>query len=142
MTNHWDPGTNSVSAKSIKEDRRYTADHEWAKLEDDGTYTVGVTTFAVDKLGDITLVGFDVEPGDIIQSGNVFGTIESVKTLSDLYCPVTGEIVAINEELEDNPELVNESTWEDGWLIRVKPESPDSHDTISPEEYAEVIGND
>ncbi|MHC1627952.1 MAG: glycine cleavage system protein GcvH [Candidatus Nezhaarchaeales archaeon] len=142
MTNPWDPGTNSVSAKTIKEDRLYTSDHEWAKLEDDGTYTIGITAFAVDQLGDITLVGFDIDPGDHVESGNTFGTIESVKTLSDLFCPVTGEIVAINEELEESPELVNDSVWEDGWLIRIKPDSETSHDTISPEEYAKVIGND
>lgn len=141
MKNHWDPGTNSVNAKSIKEDRRYTSDHEWAKLEEDGTYTIGITTFAVNQLGDITLVGFDVQPGQAIQSGNSFGTIESVKTLSDLYSPVTGKVIAVNEELEDNPELVNESAWDDGWLIKVKPDSENYHDTISPEEYKKVIAD-
>ena len=105
-----------------------------------GTYSDFSPMEFVDENGKI--VGFDIDPGDHVESGNAFGTIESVKTLSDLYSPVTGEIVAINEELEDSPELVNDSVWDDGWLVRIKPDSETSHDTISPEEYAKVIGDD
>lgn len=131
-----------MESKEVLEDRLYTTDHEWAKKNDDGTYTIGITAFAIGSLGDVTLVQFDVDPGDSVESGNAFGTVESVKTLSDLYSPVTGTIVSINNELEDNPELVNDSVWEDGWLIIVKPESEDSHDTISPEEYKKHISNE
>jgi glycine cleavage system H protein len=103
----------------IKDDRKYTKEHEWAQTESD-TVIVGVSAFAVDQLGDITLVNFDVAPGDRVEAGKVFGTIESVKTLSDLYSPLSGEVVAINDALEGSPELVNEDCWGQGWLIKIR----------------------
>jgi glycine cleavage system H protein len=101
-------------------DRRYTSDHEWAKTEDDGI-TIGVSTFAVEQLGDITLVSIDASPGDQLVAGNAFGSIESVKTLSDLLAPISGTLVAINSDLEDAPELVNEDCYNKGWMIKIKP---------------------
>lgn len=98
-------------------DRRYTEDHEWAKAN--GDVVVGVTAHAVDQLGDITLVSIDVAVGDEVEQSKAFGTIESVKTLSDLMSPVTGKVTAINTALEDTPELVNESCYDKGWLIKV-----------------------
>lgn len=108
-----------MPATEIKADRKYTKDHEWAQLED-GVLTVGITKFAVDQLGDITLVDIDAGEGDPIEAGKAFGTIESVKTLSDLFAPVSGEIVAVNGELEDTPELVNEDCWGSGWMLKIK----------------------
>jgi glycine cleavage system H protein len=97
---------------------KYTKDHEWAKTA--GTeVTVGITAFAVEQLGDITLVNIDVKVGDDVVEGKTFGTIESVKTLSDLFAPVSGKIVKINVELETKPELVNEDPYEKGWMVTI-----------------------
>jgi glycine cleavage system H protein len=112
-----------AGATDIKEDRRYTKDHEWA-LEKAGELTVGITAFAVDQLGDVTLVNIDVKPGDTVTAGKTFGTIESVKTLSDLYAPVTGKILRVNKALEDKPELVNEDCWGEGWMVVIQPSAP------------------
>jgi glycine cleavage system H protein len=107
-------------ATDVKDDRRYTKDHEWAE-EKAGELVVGITAFAVDQLGDITLVNIDVKPGDTVTEGKAFGTIESVKTLSDLFAPVTGKVVRVNKTLEDKPELVNEDCWGAGWMIAIQP---------------------
>ena len=107
-------------AKEVKNDRKYTRDHEWAR-QDGKELVVGITAFAVDQLGDITLVGLDVKVGDTVEAGKTFGTIESVKTLSDLFAPVSGKITRINDKLEDNPELVNEDCWDAGWMVAIEP---------------------
>lgn len=95
---------------------RYTKEHEWTKV-DEKRVTVGITSFAVEQLGDITLVNIDVKVGDQLTAGKAFGTIESVKTLSDLYAPVSGTIVAINKDLDAKPELVNEDPYGKGWMV-------------------------
>ena len=100
-------------------DLRYTKDHEWAKPAA-GEITVGITSFAVEQLGDITLVNLDVKPGDMVTEGKAFGTIESVKTLSDLFAPVTGKVVRVNADLEAKPELVNEDCWK-AWMVAIAP---------------------
>lgn len=104
---------------SIPDNLKYTSDHEWAKVE--GTkVTVGITAFAVEQLGDITLVNFDVKVGDTLSAGKTFGTIESVKTLSDLYAPVSGKVVALNADLGNSPELVNEDCYGKAWMISIE----------------------
>src|SRR5580658_286874 len=95
---------------------RYTKDHEWAKA-DGGDVVVGITSFAVDQLGDITLVNLDVKVGDTVTAGKAFGTIESVKTLSDLFAPLSGKVTRTNAVLETKPELVNEDCWDKAWII-------------------------
>jgi glycine cleavage system H protein len=95
---------------------KYTKDHEWAKVEG-SKLTVGITAFAVEQLGDITLVNLDVKVGDELAAGKAFGTIESVKTLSDLMAPVAGKVVAINKDLDGKPELVNEDCYGKAWMI-------------------------
>jgi glycine cleavage system H protein len=95
---------------------RYTKDHEWAKV-DGNEVVVGITEFAVEQLGDITLVNLDVKVGDALETGKTFGTIESVKTLSDLFAPVSGKVVKHNQELETKPELVNEDCYGKGWMV-------------------------
>jgi len=110
-------------ATDVKDDRRYTKDHEWAR-EQGGELVVGITAFAVDQLGDITLVNLDVKPGDVVTAGKAFGTIESVKTLSDLFAPVSGKVVRVNKALEEKPELVNEDCWGEGWMIAIAPSGP------------------
>ena len=113
------------SPKEVKDDRKYTKDHEWA-LREGGELVVGITAFAVDALGDITLVSLDVKVGDTVQAGKAFGTIESVKTLSDLFAPVSGKITRVNAALEENPELVNEDCWGKGWMVAIATEATPS----------------
>ncbi|HEY8945415.1 MAG TPA: glycine cleavage system protein GcvH [Polyangiaceae bacterium] len=112
-------------AKEVKTDRKYTKDHEWA-LAEGGELVIGITAFAVDQLGDITLVNLDVKPGDSVEAHKAFGTIESVKTLSDLYAPVSGKVTRVNTALENTPELVNEDPWGKGWMIAIAPANPAS----------------
>jgi glycine cleavage system H protein len=107
-----------MSSSDVKTDRRYTNDHEWAK-ESGGEVLVGITAFAVDQLGDITLVNLDVKAGDELVSGKPFGTIESVKTLSDLFAPLSGKVVKVNADLGTKPELVNEDCYGKAWMIVV-----------------------
>jgi glycine cleavage system H protein len=114
-----------MTAKEVKEDRKYTKEHEWAQLDGD-VLTIGITAFAVDQLGDVTLVNFDVGPGDQLEAGKPFGTIESVKTLSDLFAPVSGEVLEINLGLEDEPERVNDDCWGAGWMIKIRCTDPDA----------------
>ena len=91
-----------MSANDVKDDRKYTKDHEWAKREG-SEVLIGITAFAVEQLGDITLVNIDVKPGDAVTANKNFGTIESVKTLSDLLAPISGKITRVNSELENKP---------------------------------------
>jgi glycine cleavage system H protein len=107
-------------ANEVKPDRRYTRDHEWAKSEGQ-EILVGITAFAVSQLGEITLVNYDVKEGEAVASGQVFGTIESVKTLSDLFAPVAGTIRRVNKALEVSPESVNEDCWDKGWMVAITP---------------------
>jgi glycine cleavage system H protein len=109
-----------MGATDTKDDRKYTKEHEWALTEGD-EILVGITAFAVDQLGDITLVGIDVKVGATLAAHAPFGTIESVKTLSDLFAPVSGVITRVNTELEKAPELVNEDPWKKGWMIAIRP---------------------
>ena len=99
-------------------DLKYTNDHEWVKLEDDIAY-VGITDFAQGELGDIVYVEIETL-NDNIEMGEVFGTVEAVKTVSDLFMPISGEIIEINEKLESEPELVNNDPYGDGWMVKIK----------------------
>ncbi|HEY8040991.1 MAG TPA: glycine cleavage system protein GcvH [Polyangiaceae bacterium] len=102
---------------------RYTKDHEWVSASG-GDVAIGITAFAVEQLGDITLVNLDVKVGDEVTVGKAFGTIESVKTLSDLYAPVSGKVTRVNGELTTKPELVNEDCYGKAWMIAVAPSDP------------------
>ena len=115
---------------------RYTKEHEWTKAEAKRV-TVGITAFAVEQLGDITLVNLDVKVGDDVAAGKTFGTIESVKTLSDLYAPVSGKVVEINKELDANPELVNEDPYGKGWMIVFETSEPGAVDQLLDEKAYE-----
>lgn len=101
----------------------YTKDHEWARVDGDSA-VIGITSFAVEQLGDITLVELPEKGKEIVQ-GRVFGTVESVKTVSDLYAPFSGRVVDVNAALEDSPELVNQAPYGDGWMIKVAMTTPD-----------------
>jgi len=101
---------------------KYTKDHEWARVEE-GLVRIGITAYAADQLGDVTLV--DLPPaGTQVQTQEQFGDIESVKTVSEIFAPIGGEIVETNAELETSPELVNESPYESGWMVLIKPSDP------------------
>jgi glycine cleavage system H protein len=110
-------------------DLKYTKDHEWAKIAG-GELTVGITSFAVEQLGDITLVSFDAKVGDTVTAGKAFGTIESVKTLSDLYAPISGKITAINADLDKSPELVNEDCYGKAWMVKIAPSDAKAADAL------------
>jgi len=124
---------------NIPADLKYTKDHEWVKIEGD-QITVGITDFAQSELGDIVYV--EVETLDeTLEAEEVFGTVEAVKTVSDLFLPVAGEIVAFNESLEDEPEKVNTDPYGDGWMIKVKVSDVSSLDSLlSAEDYKAIIG--
>ncbi|HEY1959143.1 MAG TPA: glycine cleavage system protein GcvH [Polyangiaceae bacterium] len=115
-------------------DLLYTSDHEWAKIEGE-RIRVGITKFAVEQLGDITLVTLDVKPGDVVDAGKAFGTIESVKTLSDLFAPVAGKIVEVNAALDKKPELVNEDCY-GAWMVVLEPTDFPPAGLLDPAAYA------
>jgi len=107
-----------ISDLNLPDDVKYTKSHEWAKISD-GIVTIGLNDYAQDQLGEIVFVELP-ETGDTFSQGDEFGSVESVKAVSEIYIPISGEIVEINEDLEDAPELVNESCYDNGWLIKVK----------------------
>lgn len=120
-------------------DRHYTKDHEWA-LSHEGKQRIGVTAYAVDQLGDITLVNIDVKVGATLEAGKAFGTIESVKTLSDLFAPMTGTVTSINAELESKPELINEDCYGKGWMIEIAPSGP-AADLLDAQAYGALLAS-
>jgi glycine cleavage system H protein len=123
----------------VRDGLLYTRDHEWTSTKAEGM-EVGITAFAVDQLGDITLVNIDAKVGDTVTAGKAFGTIESVKTLSDLFSPVNGKIVKINGELENKPELVNEDCYGKGWMIVIQPNDGAEKDKLlSPAAYRDLL---
>ncbi len=118
---------------------KYTNDHEWLKIEGDIAY-VGVTDFAQNELGDIVYIEVDTV-GDSVNEGDVFGTIEAVKTVSDLFIPVNAEIIEFNSALEDAPEKVNEAPYEDGWIVKIKISDMTQIDhLLSADDYKALIG--
>ncbi len=119
---------------------RYTQEHEWVSLEGDGTATIGITDFAQSELGDIVFVELPQEGDKLVQMES-FGTIEAVKTVSDLYAPVTGEVTAVNQQLVDAPTMINESPYDDGWLVKVRLSDPSELERLlTAEQYSEQIG--
>ncbi|MEQ6167849.1 MULTISPECIES: glycine cleavage system protein GcvH [unclassified Ekhidna] len=122
---------------NIPSDLHYTKDHEWVKIDGD-IATVGVTDFAQGELGDIVYVEIETE-GESLEAGDVFGTVEAVKTVSDLFMPVSGEVLEINGELESNPELVNSDPYGEGWMIKIKISDKGDH-LISAEDYKAEVG--
>jgi glycine cleavage system H protein len=120
-------------------DRRYTTEHEWIK-PDGELYVIGITAFAQDQLGDIVYVELP-KVGDQVESGKAFGVIESVKTASDLYAPVSGEVVEVNSDLVDQPQSVNDDPYEAGWIIKIRAADPAEVDQLlTAEQYAEQTG--
>lgn len=125
---------------NLPTDLKYTKDHEWIRIEGD-IATVGVTDFAQGELGDIVYVDVDTED-DTLDIEEVFGTVEAVKTVSDLFMPLSGEVVEFNEQLEDEPELVNTDPYGDGWMIKIKFSNPEElEDLLDAEAYKQGIAS-
>ena len=123
----------------VKENLSYTNDHEWIKIEGN-IASVGITDFAQSELGDIVFI--EVETiGEILNKNEVFGTVEAVKTVSDLFIPVSGKVLEFNNALEDNPELVNDSPYGDGWIVKIEIKNIDEiSDLLDSEAYKSLIG--
>lgn len=123
---------------NIPQDLKYTRDHEWIKIN--GTEAmIGITDFAQNELGDIVYIEIETE-GDVLEKGDVFGTVEAVKTVSDLFMPIDGKIIEINENLESEPEIVNSDPYEKGWMIKVEiSDTTDLSGVLSAEEYKDLI---
>ena len=121
------------------EDLRYTEEHEWLKIEDEAVI-LGITDFAQNSLGDVVFVDLP-EIGTTAEAGDSIGSIESVKTVAELFCPVAGEVIEINEELEDRPELVNSAPYENGWMVKIKVDSSvlTSDKFMDSDAYADFI---
>ena len=120
------------------ENLKYAKSHEWARLEDDGTITVGISDHAQDALGDVVFVELPEMDAEL-ESGGEAGVVESVKAASDIYSPVGGTVIAINNELEDAPELVNDSPYDSGWFFKLKPaNSDDLESLLSVADYARI----
>ena len=123
----------------IRENLKYTKDHEWISIDGD-IATVGITDFAQSELGDIVYVEVDTLDKNL-HKDDVFGSVEAVKTVSDLFIPVSGEILEFNESLNDNPELINQSPYDEGWIIKMKVEdSGQLRELLDSKSYSEIIG--
>jgi glycine cleavage system H protein len=126
---------------SVPKELRYTEEHEWVKVEGDKV-RIGITDFAQSELGDIVFVELP-EVGDEVQANEPFGSVESVKTVSELYAPISGKVVEVNEELDDSPEFVNESPYEKAWMIVVEPsDESELENLMSAEEYEKMISEE
>lgn len=123
---------------NIPDELKYTSDHEWIKLED-GIATIGISDFAQGELGDVVYVELP-ETGDTFEKGASFGSIEAVKAVADLFCPISGEVVEINETLEDEPQVINEDPYGKGWMIKIKAaDVSEFDDLLDADAYNEVI---
>ena len=131
----------SIDELDLPENCRYTQDHEWVRAEGDKV-RVGISDYAQDQLDDIVFVELP-QVGDTFDKGEEFGTVESVKAVSELYMPVGGEVIAINSILEDSPQLVNESPYGQGWMIDVRPTDPTEMDALlTRQAYLEMLGKE
>jgi glycine cleavage system H protein len=120
-------------------DLKYTKDHEWIKSNDDNTATIGITDFAQRELGDIVFVDINTV-GKALSAEEVFGTIEAVKTVSDLFMPVAGKVIAVNEALNKNPELVNNDPYREGWMVKIEISNPEEINSLaSADAYEKMV---
>ncbi|GAA4452661.1 glycine cleavage system protein GcvH [Nibrella saemangeumensis] len=125
---------------NFPEELKYTQDHEWIRIEADGTAVVGITDFAQHELGDIVYLDI-TSVGQTIAKGEVFGTVEAVKTVSDLFMPIDGEVLELNPEVESSPQLVNDDPYGRGWLVRVKPaDGVDEEGLLTVDAYKDLVG--
>lgn len=127
----------------IPGDLKFLKSHEWVRVEDDGSVTVGISDHAQSLLGDLVYVELPAV-GDEVQAGNASAVVESVKAASDVYAPVSGEVISVNEALNDKPETINEDAYGEGWIYVVKPSNlaEESEELLDPDAYAELIEED
>jgi glycine cleavage system H protein len=126
---------------NLPKDFKYSEEHEWVKTEGNQV-RIGITDFAQSELGDIVFVELP-EVGDVIEADEPFGSVESVKTVSELYAPISGKVVAVNEDLEDSPEFVNESPYDKAWMVIIEPSNPSEIEKLmTAEKYEEMIKED
>lgn len=125
-------------SKEIPEELLYTKEHEWARL-DGSVATIGITRYAVEQLGDVTQVDLPKE-GEAVKKDEIFGTIESVKAVSDLFAPLSGTVIKVNDPLGDSPEYVNDDPYDEGWMIQIELSSPDEkQDLLSAAQYQSYL---
>ncbi len=122
---------------NFPENLKYTKDHEWLKIDGDSAI-VGITEFACSELGDIVFIEIETE-GESLVAGDTFGSVEAVKTVSDLFMPISGKVIEINPELENTPEMVNKDPYGEGWLIKVKIEDNTFEDLLSADDYKNLV---
>lgn len=126
----------------IPGDLKFAKSHEWARVEEDGTVTVGISDHAQAQLGDLVYVELP-EVGSSVQAGNGTAVVESVKAASDIYSPVSGEVIAVNNVLSDSPETINEDAFGEGWIFKVKiSDKAELDELLGPDEYAELVENE
>ena len=126
---------------AIPQDLKFTRDHEWARTEADGSITVGISDFAQDQLGDIVFVELPDE-GSSVGQADAFGVVESTKSVSDLISPVGGRVIAVNNDLDDRPEVVNDDAYGEGWMIRIQPDNESElDDLLSAADYETFLGS-
>jgi glycine cleavage system H protein len=138
------PGINyrNITMSDIRKELKYLSSHEWARVEEDGTVTIGITDHAQDALGDVVYVEAP-EIGTRVVLGEEAGVVESVKAASDIYSLVSGEVIAVNEALQDAPETVNSSPYDDGWFFRVKPDDlAELDEALDASDYRELLESD
>ncbi len=127
---------------NLPKDFRYSEEHEWVQVQEDGNIRIGITDFAQSELGDIVFVELP-EEGDTIESDEPFGSVESVKTVSELYAPISGKVLSVNEDLEDSPEYVNDSPYEKAWMVVVEPSEPSQiEELMTAEAYEKMVSED
>lgn len=125
---------------NFPQDLKYSSDHEWVRVEGDFAF-IGITDFAQDQLGDIVYVDITVDEGDEIEAGEVFGSVEAVKTVSDLFMPITGKLVEVNPELDGAPESINTDPYGNGWILKVEiSDASDLDNLMDAEGYQASIG--
>lgn len=122
---------------NVPENLKYTKDHEWIRIDGENAF-IGITDYAQGELGDVVFVEVETE-GEELEKGDVFGTIEAVKTVSDLFMPISGKVLEFNPKLEDEPEMINSDPYGEGWLIKVKPEDGDMDDMLDHTQYKSMI---
>lgn len=125
---------------TFPQELRYTQDHEWIRMDDDGTAVIGITDFAQHELGDIVFVDITAL-NQALRQGDVFGSVEAVKTVSDLFVPIDGEVVELNPAVEKSPELVNSDPYGEGWIVKLKPaDSSQREGLLTADAYQELVG--
>ena len=127
---------------NIPGELKYSQEHEWIRTEDDGTVTIGITDYAQELLGDMVFIELP-EIGDHIENGEEVGVAESVKAASDIYTPLSGKVIAINQDLDDTPDMVNKDPYHDGWLFQMElADAEEMNELLSAEEYEEMVASD